>query len=93
MPRAFLVLNAGSSSIKFTVFREGEGDLVPDLRGLFERLEGEGDAAPHLVARRGDEHIPWRRKVEFSVGFGDRAGRAILTRRPRTPRRSSNSDP
>src|SRR5512141_1276616 len=58
MPRAFLVLNAGSSSIKFSVFREREGDdLAPDLRGLLERLEGGGDAPPHLLARRADGSV------------------------------------
>ena len=57
MPRAFLVLNAGSSSIKFSLFRERGEDLAPDLRGLFERIAGQGDAAPHLVARKADGTI------------------------------------
>ncbi len=52
MPRAFLVLNAGSSSIKFSIFEERGGALALAVRGLFERIEGEG--APHLVARRPD---------------------------------------
>jgi acetate kinase len=38
MPNAIVVLNAGSSSIKFSLFLEREGDLVPDLRGQVEGL-------------------------------------------------------
>ncbi len=55
MPGAILVLNAGSSSIKFALFEAGrEQGPEPALavRGLVERLGGEG--APHLVARRPD---------------------------------------
>ncbi len=52
MPDAFLVLNAGSSSIKFSLHVERGGALAPDARGQIERLEGEG--APHFVARRPD---------------------------------------
>jgi acetate kinase len=49
VPDAILVLNAGSSSIKFSLHREREGGLVAELRGLFERIEGAG--APRFVAR------------------------------------------
>ncbi|HEX9050542.1 MAG TPA: phosphoketolase [Anaeromyxobacter sp.] len=54
MRRAFLVLNAGSSSIKFSLFEEAGGDLALRVRGLFERIEGDAGGAPHLVARRAD---------------------------------------
>ena len=52
MPDAILVLNAGSSSTKLSLFLEQAGELVLDLRGKLEGLEGEG--APHLVVRRPD---------------------------------------
>jgi xylulose-5-phosphate/fructose-6-phosphate phosphoketolase len=52
MPDAILVLNAGSSSIKFSLFSGDEHGLALELRGLLEGIEGEG--APHLVARRPD---------------------------------------
>ena len=45
-----LVLNAGSSSIKFCVFRAQGGALQRDLRGQLSGLT----TAPHFVARRGD---------------------------------------
>jgi acetate kinase len=52
VPNAILVLNAGSSSIKFSLFLERGGELAPHVRGLLERIVGEG--APHFVARRPD---------------------------------------
>jgi acetate kinase len=52
MPDAFLVLNAGSSSIKFSLHVAQGGELVEDVRGQIERIEGEG--APHFVARHPD---------------------------------------
>src|SRR5512146_921465 len=50
MPDAILVLNAGSSSLKFSLFSERAGELAPTLRGQLEGIGGAG--APHLVARR-----------------------------------------
>jgi acetate kinase len=56
--RAVLVLNAGSSSIKFCVFRLEGAQLVRDVRGQVAGL-GTG---PRLVLRRGDQllldHVP-----------------------------------
>ncbi|HEY6100697.1 MAG TPA: acetate/propionate family kinase, partial [Anaeromyxobacter sp.] len=52
MPDAIVVLNSGSSSVKFSLFLERGGELVPDVRGQVERIAAEG--APHFVARRPD---------------------------------------
>ena len=55
MPDAILVLNAGSSSTKFSLFLEQAGELVLDVRGMLEGLAGEGAAAPRRApaGRRG----------------------------------------
>jgi acetate kinase len=47
MADAILVLNAGSSSIKFSVFAERDGEPAPALSGLFEGLY----TAPKFTAR------------------------------------------
>jgi acetate kinase len=47
MTRAIAVLNAGSSSLKFSIYREAEGALRPLYRGLIEGLF----TAPHFVVR------------------------------------------
>lgn len=47
MSQAALVLNAGSSSLKFTVYQRGEGGLRPRYDG---QIEGIG-TAPHFVVR------------------------------------------
>ncbi|WP_242345379.1 phosphoketolase [Anaeromyxobacter terrae] len=52
MPDRILVLNAGSSSIKFSLFREREGALAADVRGQIDGLSAEGE--PRFVARRAD---------------------------------------
>jgi acetate kinase len=46
-PDAILVLNAGSSSLKFSVFTERAGELGLELRGQVEGL----DTAPRFAAR------------------------------------------
>ena len=56
-PRAILVLNAGSSSIKFCVFRWDGGELQRDLRGQLSGLA----TAPRFVARRDDTVVADRR--------------------------------
>ena len=50
---AIVVLNAGSSSIKFCTFRRAAGALERELRG---QVSGLG-TAPRLTARRGDEVV------------------------------------
>ncbi len=49
MPQ-ILVLNAGSSSMKFSVFEDGSGELRAHVRGQLEGLAGQGE--PRFVARR-----------------------------------------
>jgi acetate kinase len=50
MADAIVVLNAGSSSLKFSLFVERAGDLAADLRGQVEGLF----TAPRFVARGAD---------------------------------------
>jgi acetate kinase len=50
---AIVVLNAGSSSIKFSAFRRGAGGLQRELRG---QVAGLG-TTPRLTARRGTEPV------------------------------------
>ncbi|QUD86490.1 acetate/propionate family kinase [Phenylobacterium montanum] len=57
MNDAVLTLNAGSSSLKFSLFRKDGEDLIRLADG---QLEGLG-AAPHLVARDGGEVVLERR--------------------------------
>ena len=45
--KAILVLNAGSSSIKFLLYRHTDGRLDPQLRGQIEGIH----TSPHFVAR------------------------------------------
>ncbi|TBW10229.1 acetate/propionate family kinase [Azotobacter chroococcum] len=47
MPNAILVLNAGSSSLKFSLFADPPGGPELRLRGQIEGLNG----APHFIAR------------------------------------------
>ncbi len=53
MPKGILVLNAGSSSIKFQLFAEQAGALQPVIRGQIEGI----DTAPHFVARDPDGRV------------------------------------
>ena len=52
MPRHLLALNAGSSSLKFALLADRGGELVPEVRGQFERLVGAGE--PRFTARTKD---------------------------------------
>jgi acetate kinase len=61
--RAILVLNAGSSSIKFCVFRVDERELSRDLRG---QVSGLGTAAK-FVMRRDDSLIEDRPLAQASI--------------------------
>jgi len=53
---AIVVLNAGSSSIKFSAFRRGAGGLERELRG---QVSGLG-TTPRLTVRRGTEPVTGR---------------------------------
>ena len=49
MMKVILVLNTGSSSVKFSVFSVGDGGLLPLFRGEFEGI----GTAPHFFATEG----------------------------------------
>ncbi|MBV8075081.1 MAG: hypothetical protein JO284_01700, partial [Planctomycetaceae bacterium] len=53
MKKVILVLNTGSSSVKFSVFSVGDGELLPLSRG---ELEGLG-TAPHFFATEGGARV------------------------------------
>jgi len=50
MARAILVINAGSSSLKYALYRIDDGALLLVQNGLIDKLQG----APHFVARDAD---------------------------------------
>jgi acetate kinase len=66
MKDAILVLNAGSSSIKFSLFVADDGDLALDVRGQIEALF----TSPHFVAKKAGGKIA----DEKSWGEGVRLG-------------------
>jgi xylulose-5-phosphate/fructose-6-phosphate phosphoketolase len=70
MPDRILVLNAGSSSIKFSLFEERGDDLAAEVRGKVERLAGEGE--PRFVATRPDGSVVAERRwpANAYVGHG-----------------------
>ena len=61
MTKIILVLNTGSSSVKFSVFSVGDGELLPLSRG---QLEGLG-TAPHFFAIEGGARVA---DAYFSAG-------------------------
>ena len=61
-----LVLNAGSSSIKFLLYEHRNGSLEPQLRGQIEGIH----TAPHFVARTARGIVA----AEQSWGEGERLG-------------------
>ena len=67
-PDRILVLNAGSSSIKFSLFESGDDELVLDVRGKFERIAGEGE--PRFVARRPDGTVLLERRWPANAHVG-----------------------
>ena len=50
---AVLVLNAGSSSVKFSLYTDAQGDARPRLRGQIEGLQG----LPTFIARDADREL------------------------------------
>jgi acetate kinase len=66
MPAAIAVLNAGSSSVKFSVFVEREDELDLQVRGQIEALF----TAPRFVAKDADGHL----LSEKHWGDGERLG-------------------
>jgi acetate kinase len=74
---ALLVLNAGSSSIKFALFAERDGELVAGVTGAAERIAGDGEA--RLVARRPDGAVVGERRWAPGAPVGHaRALEALL---------------
>ena len=67
---AIVVLNAGSSSIKFCTFRRKDGRLERELRG---QVSGLG-TAPRLSARRGAEIATDRALSDGPMGHADALG-------------------
>lgn len=65
MTTAILTLNAGSSSLKFALYRRIEGDLALACRG---KIEGVG-ATPRLVARDTDGRIAADRQWPDAAGL------------------------
>jgi acetate kinase len=68
MSDRILVLNAGSSSIKFSLFLERGDELALDVRGQVERISGEGE--PRLVARRADGAVVAERRWPENAWVG-----------------------
>jgi acetate kinase len=66
MSKAIVVLNAGSSSIKFSLFLEREGGLRPDLRGQIEGLYTQA----HFTSKAADGTL----EAEKSWPDGDTLG-------------------
>jgi acetate kinase len=66
MADAIAVINAGSSSLKFSVFVARETGLELDVRGNLEEI----DTAPHFVAKGKDGQV----RAEKSWGAGARLG-------------------
>ncbi len=58
MRDAVMVLNAGSSSLKFALFVASKGDPVPLLRGQIERLDGAPALRLHNLPGAGFSHPP-----------------------------------
>jgi len=65
MPDAILILNAGSSSLKFSIFLEGDKPQLL-LRGQLEELFTQ----PHFTARDGDGHVVGKRDWESGTELG-----------------------
>jgi len=66
-----LILNSGSSSIKFALF-EGEAELVDCIRG---QIDGLGAHDPHLTAEQGgrkitDEHVDAAKAADHEAALG-----------------------
>src|SRR5262245_60215768 len=74
MTDAILVLNAGSSSIKFLLFADRSGELEPVVRG---QIEGLG-TAPRFVARDGAGKVIAEKSWGEGVKLGHEGGIAHL---------------
>ena len=66
MPNAIVVLNAGSSSIKFSLFLERKEALEPDVRGQIEGLY----TKPHFVSKAPDGTVKSEKSWPDGAGLG-----------------------
>jgi acetate kinase len=66
MANAIVVLNAGSSSIKFSLFLEKDGTLEPDVRGQVEGLY----TNPHFVSKAPDGSVKAEKSWPGGVALG-----------------------
>jgi acetate kinase len=66
MPNAIVVLNAGSSSIKFSLFLERKEALEPDVRGQIEGLY----TKPHFVSKVPDGTVKSEKSWPDGAGLG-----------------------
>ena len=69
MADAIAVLNAGSSSLKFSLFVERDADLALEARGQVERI----DEAPRFVARAPDGRVLEEEGGDEGLRIGHRA--------------------
>ena len=74
---AIVVLNAGSSSIKFVLFAEREGALDPVVRGQIEALF----TAPRFIARDGQGRLQEEKSWGEGVKLGHDGAVAYLAER------------
>jgi acetate kinase len=63
---AFLVLNAGSSSVKFLLFAAAGGELAPLIRGQIEGIH----TSPHFIARGPEGNALAERRWGEGVALG-----------------------
>ncbi|HVI95772.1 MAG TPA: phosphoketolase [Anaeromyxobacter sp.] len=76
MPDLFLALNAGSSSLKFALIADRGGELVHEVRGVFERVTGEGE--PRFLARRSDGSVAAERRWPATAYLGHAGALDVL---------------
>ncbi len=79
MSGSTLVLNAGSSSIKFVVFAVRQGELAPVVRGQIEGLY----TAPRFVAHDGEGRLLDQNTWKKGIELGHDGAIAFLTERLR----------
>tara|TARA_Y100000590_G_C15636586_1_gene983225 strand:- start:311 stop:1492 length:1182 start_codon:yes stop_codon:yes gene_type:complete len=75
MKNAILVLNAGSSSMKFQVFLQGE-ELTSIYSGLAERLK---EDTPYVKIKNKDGDVVLKQDLEANAGHGEALTLAIDT--------------
>src|SRR5690242_16970236 len=76
MSRTILVLNAGSSSIKFQVYEAGENDALE--RRIKGQLQGVGTAHARLSAKDGEDRVLVDRTIEGARAANAHDAQAVL---------------